>query len=96
VQQQPPLGGNPHAESSQVSTLPPVVEEVLLQRTIYVKKLIEECNNSDDTAKLLKVTLSLHSLPQISVFNSFNTGEFFLLLPTEPGHLQGLQQKKIH
>jgi ubiquitin carboxyl-terminal hydrolase 9/24 len=35
-------------------SLQPQVEEILLARTIYVKKIIEEANASDDTARLLK------------------------------------------
>ncbi|KAK6195512.1 hypothetical protein SNE40_000926 [Patella caerulea] len=34
--------------------IPSQVEEMLFSRTSYVKKLIEDCNNTDDTTKLLK------------------------------------------
>ncbi|KAK7089931.1 ubiquitin carboxyl-terminal hydrolase 9X-like isoform X2 [Littorina saxatilis] len=57
ISNQPPLANNPYADShcpQPLMTLQPQVEEILLARTIYVKKLIEECNNSDDTSKLLK------------------------------------------
>ena len=62
AQTQPPLANNPHADShipQPLMNLQPQVEEILLARTIYVKKLIEECNNSDDTARLLKVLKDL-------------------------------------
>ena len=32
------------------------VAEILISRTSYVKKLLEDCNNSEDTTKLLRVS----------------------------------------
>lgn len=58
-QNQPPLANNPFADSHCPQPLMPIqppVEDILFARTIYVKKLIEECNNTEDTAKLLKVS----------------------------------------
>ncbi|KAK3596917.1 hypothetical protein CHS0354_031696 [Potamilus streckersoni] len=46
---------NPHGDV-QPSLLPiqPQVAEMLFSRTSYVKKLIEDCNNNEDTTKLLR------------------------------------------
>ncbi|XP_025080256.1 LOW QUALITY PROTEIN: probable ubiquitin carboxyl-terminal hydrolase FAF-X [Pomacea canaliculata] len=57
IANQPPLANNPFADSHCPQPLMPIqppVEDILFARTIYVKKLIEECNNTEDTAKLLK------------------------------------------
>ncbi|XP_067668544.1 ubiquitin carboxyl-terminal hydrolase 9X-like [Haliotis asinina] len=56
VNGQPPLP-NPHGDQHCPQPLMEIqsqVEEVLFGRTSYVKKLIEECNNTEDTTKLLK------------------------------------------
>jgi len=48
---------NPHGEPSIQQPLMPIpaqVQDILFGRTSYVKKLIEDCNNTDETTKLLK------------------------------------------
>lgn len=50
---------NPFGDPSLPTPLMPIqqpVIEPMYGRTSYVKKLIEDCNSSDDTAKLLKVS----------------------------------------
>ena len=44
---------NPHGDTSLMPIQQPVVE-ILFGRTSYVKKLLEDCNNHEDTSKLLK------------------------------------------
>ncbi|XP_066267004.1 ubiquitin carboxyl-terminal hydrolase 9X-like isoform X4 [Branchiostoma lanceolatum] len=52
----PPLA-NPHGDpvcQQPIMPLQPQVHEILFVRTSYVKKLIEDCNNSEETTKLLR------------------------------------------
>ncbi|KAI0214633.1 putative ubiquitin carboxyl-terminal hydrolase FAF-X [Lamellibrachia satsuma] len=49
---------NNHGDTSLAEPLMPIqpqVAEILFNRGSYVKKLIEECNSSEETTKLLKV-----------------------------------------
>ncbi|XP_052271352.1 probable ubiquitin carboxyl-terminal hydrolase FAF-X [Dreissena polymorpha] len=52
VQNQEPLP-NPYGDQILMPIQAPVTE-ILIDRTSYVKKLLEDCNNSDDTTKLLR------------------------------------------
>ncbi|KAK3094503.1 hypothetical protein FSP39_002606 [Pinctada imbricata] len=48
---------NPHGDNqitSPLMSIQPQVTDLLYGKTGYVKKLIEDCNNSEDTAKLLR------------------------------------------
>ncbi|OWF40886.1 probable ubiquitin carboxyl-terminal hydrolase FAF-X isoform X2 [Mizuhopecten yessoensis] len=52
-----PAKANPHGDSSVQNSLMPIqsqVSDILYGRTSYVKKLIEDCNNTEDTTKLLR------------------------------------------
>ena len=49
---------NPHGDpmcSQPIMAIQQTVADLLFSRGGYVKKLIEDCNNSDETTKLLKV-----------------------------------------
>lgn len=47
---------NPYGEPPQtLMVIQAQVADLLFVRNSYVKKLIEDCNNSEDTAKLLRV-----------------------------------------
>ena len=45
---------NPYGDQL-LMEIQPSVADVLITRTSYVKKLLEDCNNSEDTTKLLRV-----------------------------------------
>lgn len=50
---------NPHGDPTCGAPLMPIqtqVADILYNRTSYVKKVIEDCNNSEDTTKLLRVS----------------------------------------
>lgn len=52
----PPLA-NPYGEPSLAAPIMPLqqlVAEILFVRTSYVKKIIEDCSNSEETVKLLR------------------------------------------
>ena len=52
---------NPHGDpvsAKPLMTLQKPVEDILYGRNVYVKKIIEEANTVDETAKLLKVRFS--------------------------------------
>ena len=49
---------NPHGDhmcSKPIMAIQPPVADLLFSRGAYIKKLIEDCNNSEETPKLLKV-----------------------------------------
>ncbi|XP_070538663.1 ubiquitin carboxyl-terminal hydrolase 9X-like isoform X2 [Ptychodera flava] len=45
---------NPHGDQQPIMPIQPQVVEILFGRASYVKKLIEDCNNQDETVKLLR------------------------------------------
>ncbi|XP_013401949.1 probable ubiquitin carboxyl-terminal hydrolase FAF-X isoform X1 [Lingula anatina] len=45
---------NPHGDPSPLMPVQPLVSDLLFGRTSYVKKLIEDCNSSEETTKLLR------------------------------------------
>lgn len=62
----PPLP-NPYGDANQTTPVMPVqqlVGEILFVRTSYVKKIIEDCSNSEETVKLLR--FSCWENPQFS------------------------------
>lgn len=62
----PPLP-NPYGDTNLTSPVMPVqqlVAEILFVRTSYVKKIIEDCSNSEETVKLLR--FSCWENPQFS------------------------------
>lgn len=62
----PPLP-NPYGDTNLTAPVMPVqqlVAEILFVRTSYVKKIIEDCSNSEETVKLLR--FSCWENPQFS------------------------------
>ena len=56
---------NPHGDPTCSAPLMPIqtqVADILYNRTSYVKKVIEDCNNSEDTTKLLRVSYFIYNL----------------------------------
>jgi ubiquitin carboxyl-terminal hydrolase 9/24 len=47
---------NPYGDQI-LMPIQPQVADILISRTSYVKKLLEDCNNSEDTTKLLRVCI---------------------------------------
>lgn len=81
----PPLP-NPYGDTNLTAPVMPVqqlVAEILFVRTSYVKKIIEDCSNSEETVKLLR--FSCWENPQ---FSSTVLSELLWQVETRPSPLQ--------
>lgn len=88
----PPLP-NPYGDNNLTAPVMPVqqlVAEILFVRTSYVKKIIEDCSNSEETVKLLR--FSCWENPQ---FSSTVLSELLWQVRTKPpSFLEGAHTSK--